>query len=192
MSFLYGLKYRPATPGAFPEGATPTSARQYCGIADVLGMVETDTCLERDVVGKYELTEFPLLEYEWYWRYPPEKYGDMLDMGRVCTLNLLKNLMFDFTQYLKEMNDYHFPYVSEPGSRLPNFPRGDFWERRTKLVSGRNVAALLEFVPEWATHMIQYALDGCPLLVFSNLTPEGIIDKCIEIDDNDAYELFVD
>lgn len=188
MEVLWGyyLKYRTPDIGAYP---LEDSRVEYNQNPDYPGLVTYDRILSAKELADYEMVEKPVGDYASHMKCVPADYGDW---DKALTLNDIKNMMLDFQIALTQVNDYYFPYVGEPGTRLPSHPDAVTWDCRTELVSGPNVALLLEYVPEWATHMVQYILDGCPPIVFSGLTPEQIIDKCVEIDDDGCYRLFVD
>lgn len=182
----YYLKYRTPDIGTYPlEGARV----EHNFNPDYRGLISYNRRLSAKELADYELVEKPVGNYASQMRRVPKDYGDW---DKALTLNNIKNLMLDFSIALYHVNDYYFPYVGEPGTRLPSRSDGGSWDCRTQLVSGRNVGLLLEYVPDWANHMVQYILDGCPHIVFSRLTTEQIIDKCVEIDDEGCYRLFVD
>lgn len=182
----YYLKNRMPDIGAYPMEGARVEQNFNPGYQ---GLVSYDRILSAEELADYEMVEKPVGDYAYDMQYAPRNYGDW---DKALTLGNIKSLMLDFGLALYNVNDYYFPSVVDPDTRLPTHPHVSTWEYRTKLVSGHNVALLLEYVPEWATRMVQYILDGCPPIVFSRLTTEQIIDKCVEIEDEECYRLFVD
>lgn len=183
----YYLKH--SAPGVYPLKGARVEPNVNPDRPDLLShVVSYDRILSAKELADYEMVELPVWLYASRMHRIPEDYGDW---NKALTLNNIKCMMLDFSIALSLVNDYYFPYAGERGTRLPSHPDAGAWEWRTKLVSGHNVALLLEYVPEWAKHMMQYLLDGCPAIAFSQLTTEQIVDKCIEIADNRCYKLFV-